>query len=941
MLPISVAVVGVLTSSIALAEEPEVIEVTGIRSSLIKSMEIKKTAASIQDSIVAEDIGKFPDQNVAESLQRISGVMISRTNGEGSQITVRGLGPKFNAVKINNRTLATTERGREFDFQVLPSELISSADVVKTSRANLGEGGIGAYVTINTARPLDSSGEHFAGSIHTKYNDLAEELTPKLSAIYSNTYMDDTVGVLLGFSHVESENRIDAHATAFWDFFNVEAVADSVGFLHNDVRDTQGNVITTGPVWYPGRAQFAMDTEERERTSANVTLQFAPSDDSVHTFDLLYSDFKREAFSNGMQAPLQRAGWKDVVIDSNRTAISGTKLWTQVSDGNGGLTAVNHPLDGLFQQRGETSETLAVGYNGLIYHDKWSFEVDIAYSKAEASPRSDFFVPNIVGEDTNPDENIDSGIKNTDYISWNSVGSDIVQLESSFDWANPAGVRAHWNLIGHNELEDEVFESKFDAKYELDNHTISSVEFGIAYTDREKSVQVYDSAATQCGGVDLFTCDSLADMDDSLFSVNSGSNFLSGESGSFARDFILINDRQGYIDGMAALTGEVDWGSESLVPNASVVNTEETLALFTQINFEGEADRFLWSGNVGLRYIDTKNSSDGFAVQRLSVALDETSTDGDVLAVELSTPLYIREESDYSEVLPSVNLSLDFNNGFFTKFAASKALTRPALENVGVNKTYSHIRANEFSTTQGNPFLKPYIAKQYDLAFEYYQDSGNSYSATFFYKDFDSWISASSSVEDSGWDINLDRDAGNGDEYDLPEVINQSSNRSGVTMNGYELAALHYFDYLGGWANGFGLQANYTFTNSSDSDTQSDGRVGVTSAGSGVEGFSKNAYNLIAFYDKNGFQARLAYNWREAFLIQRQSAVGQSLPNYADDYGQFDFSTSYDIDENFTVSAEIINLTDENILEYADVRSRVTLVQYSGRRYQLGITAKF
>ncbi|MDU0354892.1 TonB-dependent receptor plug domain-containing protein [Paraglaciecola aquimarina] len=225
VLPLAIAISTALCSNIAAAQEvdgTEVIQVSGIRSSLTESMDIKKNAASIQDSIVAEDIGKFPDQNVAESLQRISGVMISRTNGEGSKVTVRGFGPKFNAVKVNNRTIATTDRGRDFDFQVLPSELISGADVIKASRANIQEGSLGAYVNVSTARPLNNPGMHAVGSVNMKYNDLSAEADPKFSGIFSNTFEDDTIGLLVGFSRVESTSRIDSAATNLWASFQAD-----------------------------------------------------------------------------------------------------------------------------------------------------------------------------------------------------------------------------------------------------------------------------------------------------------------------------------------------------------------------------------------------------------------------------------------------------------------------------------------------------------------------------------------------------------------------------------------------------------------------------------------------------------------------------------------------------------------------------------------------
>lgn len=921
LLSISVAVSTAFAANFAIAQEQqtsadisnvEVIQVKGIRSSLKQSVELKQNAASIQDSIVAEDIGKFPDQNVAESLQRISGVMISRTNGEGTAITVRGLGPKFNAVKLNNRTLATSERGREFDFQVLPSELIAGADVVKASRANIAEGGIGSYVTINTARPLTSPGEHIAGSINAKYNDLAEEYTPKVSGIYSNTYNGNTFGFLVGFAHIESTNRIDAHETAFWD--NLQA--DDTQRAPGPIIDESGIAVTSGTLWYPGRAQYMTDNEERTRTSANITLQYAPTEDITHTLDVFYTKFDREAFSNGMQAPLHRDGFENVVVSQNNTILSARKR--------------ADPLDGLFQTRAEASTIFAIGYNAFVYKDNWSYEADISYSEAQSDPSRDWYVPNIVNTE---------GLTDADYIEFDSRGSDVINIDSSIPWNNPAGVRAHWNHLSRDELEDKVLETKLNASYLFNAGLMRSVDFGVSYTDRDKSLQQFNSVRTECGSV-VNTCGTLIDMDDSLFSVNNVGNYLSDVSGNFPRNFVVINSVADYSAAMRTISQDETWGTAELLPNASVANTEEILALYTQLNLEGEYSAFAWSGNVGLRYVDTKNTSEGFAIQVLDVSMDDTvQDDGELIEITTSDPVYNDANTSFQELLPSANISLDFNNGFFIKGSAAKVMTRAALEDVGVNMTVSGTRLTEYSRSQGNPDLNPYLATQYDIAFEYYQDNGNAYSVNFFNKDFSSWISTQTFVQDSGFDV--DRDFDGVDDWDVQETVTQKSNRGGVKLNGVEVAALHYFDYLPSWLSGFGIQANYTYTDSSDSEADIFEQSGVLSPGSGVEGFSPNAYNVIAFYDKDGFQARLAYNWREAFLIQRQSDVGGGLPKHADDYGQLDFSTSWDIDDNFTVNAEVINVTNANILEYADVRERVTNLQYAGRRFQVGFSTQF
>lgn len=931
LMPLSLAIAAALSTSGAIAQEKvadeiEVIQVTGIRSSLTESMDKKKNASSIQDSIVAEDIGKFPDQNVAESLQRISGVMISRNNGEGSKVTVRGMGPKFNAVKVNNRTIATTDRGREFDFQALPSDLISGADVIKASRANIAEGSLGAYINVNTARPLNSPGLHAVGSLDFVYNDLAEEVDPKGSVIISNTFLDDSVGVLVGFTKLSTTNRIDAAGTTHWSSFQ----ADNKTVAPGPITDETGSAVTEGTIWYPGRATYTIDSEERERTSANLTLQWAPNNDITHTFDVLYSDLSRQALSNGMQVPLHFSGWQDVVVSENMTAIKATKSAS--------------PIDGLFQERGQDSDTIALGLNSTYLVDKWTFATDISYSKATADPRGNTLVTNFVNNSV--DQSVRPGdegyqpdqhkgfIVGQDYIEFDSRNGDVIEIDSTIDYADPASVRTHWNDIQHSEIEDEILEVKFDANYEIDDGFMSSVDFGIAYTDREKSQQSY--GVDGCGAT-VSTCGNFLDLDDSLFAINDNSGFLSEVSGNFPREFVLVNDVNEYKNAIGDIRGEPNWTNEVLRPERSVANTEEILAAYAQLNLVGEFDAFSWNGNVGLRYVDTQSSSAGHSIERLSL-IEKPVQDGGGLALEATytEPDVIKVATDYQKWLPSLNINMNFGEGFFIKAAAAKVIARPALEDTGVNKSYhQNPRAGDLATSGGNPYLNPYEATQFDTSFEYYDESGNAYSLGLFYKDITSFISTQTFSVDTGLVIE-----GWGPVF---EAITQKSNRSGGTVSGFELAGLHYFDYLPGWLNGFGVQANYTFTNSKDDDASEFERPNVKSPGSGLEGFSENSYNIIGFYEIDGFQARAAYNWREGFLAYRSGPrIGSNgLPQHVDDYGQLDLSTSYEINENFTVSAEVINATDANILEYADVRERVTKLQYSGRRFQIGVTARF
>lgn len=953
LLPLGIAISAAFLNANSYAQqtdETEVIQVRGIRSSLSEAMDLKKSAPSIQDSIVAEDIGKFPDQNVAESLQRISGVMISRNNGEGSKISVRGMGPQFNAVKINNRTIATTDRGREFDFQSLPSELISGADVIKASRANIAEGSLGAYVNISTARPLDSTGFNAATSANISYNDLADEYGNRVSAIVSNTFADDEFGILFGFSRQKTTNRVDAAGTTHWGSFQ----ADNEAWITGPTTDVNGQNVTQGTIWYPGRGTFTLDIEERERASANVTLQWQPDEDTTHTFDALYTDLSRQAGSNGIQIPLQGSGWTDVVVSENYTLLEGKRT--------------QKPIDVLMQERGQDSDTLALGLNSQFYRGNWKLASDFSYSKSSATPKGNTLVAHAVNP--NYDDSLDifdpnyvngqiKGLTAQDYLNVDNYG-DIMSIDTSVEYNNPAAIRTHWNDIQHKELEDEIFEAKFDVSYTLDSGPIRSVDMGVAYSDREKSQQVF-KINHGCYNTDLWvepeintpeeqylfdntllpynTCGQHIDLDDGLFRTNNVS-FLADESGNFPRNFVLLNDFNAYKEAIADIRQEPNWTQEYLAPAESVANTEETYALYTQLNLEADVQDILISGNVGLRYVKTKTSSEGHRRFRDSIRDLYEQNEGVIVEISYTDPEALTVEKDYSHLLPSANVNVDFGNGIFVKGAAAKVITRPALEDTGVNSTYPlRIRADQYNTKSGNPYLEPYEATQYDLSLEYYADNGDAYSAGLFYKDIGTFISQKTVQKDTGY-VAVNQNWGTFYEYS-----EEQTNRSGGKVSGIEVAALHYFDYLPGWLSGFGIQANYTYTDSKDDEAAKDeiARENVLSAGNGLEGFSENAYNIIGFYEKEGFQARLAYNWRDNYLKYRSGPVigSNGLPQHVQDYGQFDFSTSYDINETFTISAEAINLTNEKIVEYADVRERVTQIQYSGRRFQLGVKATF
>ncbi len=913
---------GVVGEELALVEE---VEVLGIRKSLQAASELKRDSSVIQDSIVIEDIGKFPDQNVAESLQRISGVSIDRDRGEGSKITVRGFGPAFNVVKLNGRTLATTSEGRDFDFQILASELISGADVAKTPMGKTPAGSIGAYVNVKTARPLDDPGLKIAGSINSKHNALSGDYSPQYSGIFSNTFADDTFGVLVGLSMQESSNRIDSTSTSHWSVLPATAVT-------GDIVNTEGEVVTPEQLRFAGRHQFGIAQEERERTAANVTLQWAPSETFTHTLDLLYSDFGNVALGQGLQVPLQRNGWRNVVVSDNNTILAAEKF-------QGAEDMRGHPLDGFFSVSGTESETKAIGFNSKAEFGRLSLNFDASISKADATVASHSMVPNYINGDDGLNE-----------FTYNTLNSDVVEFATTVDYADPANARAHWNDVRDSRLKDEITDLKFDASYDMDMGTLVSIDAGIAYGDRTKSKDIF-AAPDGCKNKDISwgdpnlrqynTCGTFRDMPDSVFSVSSVSDFLSEEDGNFPRDFILVDDIDAYHAAIQELRGD-DWPQKELIENASVETTEETTSLYTQFNFEGQLGAYEWRGNLGLRYLETDTSSTGHRRDRLSMVAGVNSSGEPLIDTTFTEDRAVTIDNSYSGFLPSANFSLDFANGFVARAAASKVMSRPKIEDIGVNRWYSNNHAGTFSSGGGNPYLEPYEAKQFDLSLEYYSDNGDAYAVNFFHKDLSNFISTII-TQDHSPDIFVDG-AYVDSTVDVPgfgnlvETITQKENRSGGSITGVEVAALHHFDYLPGILSGLGVQANYTHLTSKDDSVEELGLENVREPEAGLEGFAEDTYNIIGFYDKDGFQFRAAYNWRGNYLSRREDG---GLPRHVDAYGQLDLRASYDLTENITVSASAVNVTNEKVSHYADVEERMRLIEYAGPRYLIGINARF
>ena len=652
-----------------------------------------------------------------------------------------------------------------------------------------------------------------------------------------------------------------------------------------------------------------------------------------------------------MQIPFQIKGWQNVIASDAGTAIAGEKTGGPIKKG------VTAPLDGQFGIRGSDTQTKAIGYNLLAYVGDFTFNFDVSHSTAEANIGQDDLVPHY----SNPKDIGNESPENPAIFDMRD--NNIINYTTPIDFTDPANAKAHFNNVIHQELSDEISEVQFDVSYDLDMGVLVSIDTGFSYFEREKIEDDYRIVqGTACrdkkGGAPKpewgpSTCNSLFDLPDEIFGVNTTTDFLSEESGTFPRQFMTITDLDAYHAAIAELRDEPAWPNEVLDETRLTATEEKRTAIYAQANLAGEFGDYGWSGNLGLRYIETDTISRGHGKNRLTIdAFIDDATEKEELNVTYSDPHEIMRENSYSNLLPSANFKLDINDNWVARFSGAKVISLPAITDIGVDRKYTDSKPDNFKSSGGNPFLTPYEATQFDLSFEYYQDNGSAYAVNFFTKDIGTFISkrvTSDPTPDIWVDGALqDSTVILADGSTLSEELTQKENRSGGVIKGVEFAALHYFDYLPGFLSGFGLQANLTLLDSTN-DTNTDDAVdielpGITYAGIGLEGFSETSYNIIAFYEKAGFQGRIAYNWRDDYLLQRNGSRyngGEGIPAHVKAYGQLDASFSYNLTENVQLLLAAVNLTNENLHEYLDIEERLGRIQYTGTRYTLGVRAKF
>jgi len=888
----------------AAAPAAPIVVVTGSRAALARALDLKRNADVIQDSISATELGRFPDDNVADSLTHIAGVTVSRTRGgEGQYISVRGLGSGYNIVTLNKRILATDGDGRDFAFDVLPSEMIGGADVMKSASASQMEGSIGGSVNLRSARPFDNPGFHSSVRIEGDRNDLSRKNGAKLSGVVSNTFNDNRMGLILGAVLSDREVRTDSLG---YQTFNADAPGsfdvDGNGALGPGEQGLLGSCCVS----------FGSVFEKKKRAALTGAFEWKVTPDFRMTFDALATrlDSPQVGYQQSYYVEHAPGRWSDVVAKDG--LITGMTIKDMVPEMSN--VTVDRVVD-----------TRQVGWKG-----EWKVTPDLrlvgdvyrSTSERKSGGNDNFVVAGIGGA-------------NTGYYSANNNAlPDIrVTLEDGRDLATElaagrlgnADYGVHFAGLTGTDIKDTVDGGSLEGRLALDGKwNVDALQFGLSGTSRSKT---RNSIANEKSGGACQYCNmystTFASLGADVVRPMTLPNYMRGAGGKFPQSFIAFDvpayfdalkklDGKPVLDGDGQPTGALYDSSLSrpvFVPTESYDVREKTATLFGQFELSGER----WNGNLGLRVVHTKTRSKS-AIDAI-VAIDDRTPD-----IPTSSPLVtyspatpVSAEGSYTKLLPSANLSYWVQPDLVVRAALAKVMARPSLDTLAPTRTDSTLDRSYIVNIAGDPNLKPTEATQQDLSVEWYYKPKSAVNAALFAKQIKNFVTFQT---DEQVDIGVP-----GYLYTVTRPVNGDKAR----VRGLELGVQHLFD------NGFGISAKFAKT--------------WTRAYSGgqyvgqLEGVAPTASSIGFLYEKGPLNAALNFDYTGKFTQTTNVIAG--YPAKVDAITWITASASYDLTRNVALFVEGKNLGDEVMRSNLGRSDAVYGFEAWGRTYAAGMSVKF
>jgi TonB-dependent receptor len=1025
------------------SEELEEVVVTGLRGSLKASLETKRDAIGVVDSINAEDIGKFPDTNLAESLQRITGISIDRRNGEGAQVTARGFGPQFNLVTLNGRQLPSADAfgggdavtggagsaGRSFNFANLASEAVSAVEVYKTARADIASGGIGATINIKTARPLDNDGvvaNFGAKGMYDESAPFGNSVTPELSGIYSFANDAQTFGVSMNATYSKRksggvESTVNDWVIRSWNNAALPG-AFNAGTTIVD-RPTNGQLYGI-----PNDVRYAFSSFERERINAQGVVQFAPTDALTLTLD--YTMARNEITQNrGEQTMWAQQGstFDYVDFDTGHTVATPVHIYEMTAGATGVAGSGYSNKDfGFEQQHNEQlNEMESIGFNAdWQITDRFSLGLDAHTSEAHSTPNDGITggsqtafsfagVPMCAGNGTTVGNIPGATAPCAGFVVQEYDFNKDLPVATRTFFANQAAAQARSNgnsnyifdgnhigsqvmRINYQQGDSEIKQYRLDGKFELnDNNRFT---FGIEQRDMDWHQRSSNNqmAMGNWGAVDAGTPRgaSLANQVTPFSLVGLFNDYNAGSASTNAyranasklAEWAFANGYTTWDSGSGPngfLTYNHTWGNDNYV-------TEEVQAAYLTYGLKGELGAMPFNLNLGYRIEDTDVTSTSFIAQPLAVRWDQNN---DFSIPRGSVIVPDTQEFSYDNGLPSVDFDINLTDSL--KARASWGVTM-ARANIGQLTTGAAPGGPSGATlinpaargggTANNPELIPLESTNIDLSVEWYFSDTGYISAGYWSKDVENFIGNSIvemnlfgltdptngpdaiaartflqgqalTVDDTtlfiataleryatltrpAFDAALSDLQGTEQRYNIDGSaedplyifnVNVPLNQEDAKIDGWEVGGQYFFG-----ESGVGVLANYTKVNG-DVAFDDGGATNVNQFA--LLGLSDSA-NAVLMFEKFGVSARLAWNWRDEFLLSANNG-GSRNPRYVESYQQFDFTFGYDLSDNLALQLDAINLTGEDIRWHGRSENQMIRLEDQSARYAIGVRYKF
>lgn len=832
-----------------------VVVVKGTRAALMKAREIKRRAPNVIESIVADDIGKMPDTNLAESIQRIPGVAMTREGGEGRNITLRGFAPDFTRTTLNGMEVpassdgldsggVTLNAGRAFDFHVFASELFNRIDVEKTAKASTEEGGIAGTVDLYSGRPFDFKGFTLSASAQDDYNSLTKKNDPRLAFLVSNTFMGGKLGVLFSAAVADRTVHQEGYSTVRWQ--SPYSLGDSWANTNPTVTGTPAACGATRVVdclWAPRLPRADFFGNDQKRVGLTTSVQYRPNDRVLITLDALHSNLLNDRYSANSMEWLLTHGTPGNY--TGQTPLS----FTVGADGKTLVAAAFNDVTSWYESRHQKSNS---NFNQVVLSGKFNItdNLTIDAMAGVASDHANRTELRFYSRSVAHPYSYDYTKSSNPYVPVVSYGSYDPNKFSNYINATTAA-----NQINHDNKDNKT--AKIDATYHGEDNFV--IKAGISYNDRKVT-----------------------------FDQGNG-NFPTFVPSSYLKAFPWTSDfGKGLDDGATLLTFPViDFDAiakSGLVSTNYVMDKslgwtvdEETYGGYIELNSEHQIAGMRLRENAGLRYVKTNVTSS---------------------AVVSGTP--VQQKNSYDNYLPSLNLALDVRDDVVARFSAARTMTRPGLSTL-------NIAGPQFGYTTrtvgniGNPALKPYESNDVDLSVEWYMGKESLIAFGVFNKNIVRSLKTqvvTQMIDPSFWpaiyaDPKYDVSY-NADPAKVPYTFTIPANDdNGNSVNGFELTYNQAFTFLPGpWSN-LGVASNYTHVKAKDST-----------------GLSPNSYNATVYYDTKEYGARLSVNKRDDYLL---SAPGGNGSVQERKYGptHVDFASYYNVNKHITLTFEGINITDE------------------------------